>query len=153
MDPIDKMPAVVEQTMDRQVRNERRGEVSMFSCPECGGALWQVDEPKIVRFRCHVGHAYNGETLLAEQTECLEAALWTAVRTFREKSVLGRQLAAAERDKGNVAAAVRFEEQADQAARYGSLIVEHLLHGESGGPPAGHPPGPEQHPVRDWSGP
>ena len=35
-------------------------------CPECGGALWQLDDPGLVRFRCHVGHAYNGEVLLAE---------------------------------------------------------------------------------------
>jgi two-component system chemotaxis response regulator CheB len=148
MDPIDKMPAVVEQTMDRQVRNERRGEVSMFSCPECGGALWQVDEPKIVRFRCHVGHAYNGETLLAEQTECLEAALWTAVRTFREKAVLSRQLANRDREVGDVNAAARFDESAELAEQYGTLIQQYLLDGQrqpplpwpGGGPPEGTKP-------------
>lgn len=130
MDPIDQMPAVVEKDMAEQERNERRGEVSTFTCPECGGSLWQVDETRLVRFRCHVGHAYNGEVLLDEQTEVLEAALWTAVRTFREKSVLGRQLAARERAAGNAAAAARFEEQAAQAAQYSSLIVKHVLDGE-----------------------
>lgn len=135
IDPIDRMPATVEQHMAAQVRNERRGELSTFTCPECGGSLWQVDEKGLVRFRCHVGHAYNGEALLTEQTEALEAALWTAVRTFREKSVLGRQLAAVEREKGNEAAADRFEEQAEQAARYGRLIVRHVLHADPGGDP------------------
>jgi hypothetical protein len=70
----------------------------------------------------------RSQILLAEQTEALEAALWTAVRIFREKSVLGRQLAARERDKGNDAVADRFEEQAAQSQQYGSLIVRHVLH-------------------------
>jgi two-component system chemotaxis response regulator CheB len=128
-DPTEHLQDVVEQDMARQVQNDRRGDVSVFTCPECGGALWQADENGLVRFRCHVGHAYNGENLLAEQTEALEAALWTAVRTFREKSVLGRQLAAHERARGNHEAAARFDEQAGQADRYGSLIVEHVLNG------------------------
>jgi two-component system chemotaxis response regulator CheB len=100
MDPIERMPEVVDRDMDQQARNERRGKVSTFTCPECGGALWQVDDAGLIQFRCHVGHSYQGETLLTEQSEALEAALWTAVRTFREKSVLARQLAARERERG-----------------------------------------------------
>jgi two-component system chemotaxis response regulator CheB len=133
MDPIEHMPDVVHQDMKEQERNERRGEVSVFTCPECGGALWQVDESGLIRFRCHVGHGYNGEVLLAEQSEALEAALWTAARIFREKSVLGRQLAAHQRAQGNLAAAARFDEQAAQAESYGSLIVRHILNGDPRG--------------------
>ena len=61
--------------------------------PECGGCLWQVEEQGPLRFRCHVGHAYYSEALLGEQAEALEAALWTATRTFRERCVLARQSA------------------------------------------------------------
>lgn len=135
MDPIERMPEVVDRVMARQARNERRGEVSTFTCPECGGSLWQVDDTGLVRFRCHVGHAYNGEVLLAEQSETLEAALWTAVRTFRERSVLARQLAAQEREKGNRWSADRFDEQAAQAEEYGKLIVRHVLNGDTTGGP------------------
>lgn len=139
-DPIEKAARTAQEMMAAQARNERGGEVSTYTCPECGGSLWQVDEPRLVQFRCHTGHAYNGETLLTEQTEALEAALWTAVRTFREKSVLGRQMADAERRRGDAAAAGRFEEQAEQAARYAALIVERVLQGN------GHAaaPGPVQ---------
>jgi two-component system chemotaxis response regulator CheB len=139
MDPIERMPNIVEQTMDRQVKNERPGEVSVFSCPECGGTLWQVDETGLIRFRCHVGHVYNGEALLEEQSEALEAALWTSVRAFREKSILARQLAARERAVGNLYAADRFSEQAEQAQRYASLILKHVLNGS----------GDESPPARD----
>lgn len=69
MDPLENMPQRVDATVEEQVQGDRRGEVSMFTCPECGGALWQVDQKNLVRFRCHVGHAYNGEHLLAQQAE------------------------------------------------------------------------------------
>jgi two-component system chemotaxis response regulator CheB len=132
VDPMESMPDVVREDMDEQIHNGRAGDVSVYTCPECGGALWQVNQQGLTLFRCHVGHAYNGEALLAEQSEALEAALWTAVRTFRERSVLGKQLAVQERGKGNETAAKRFEEQAEQAARYAALIVEHVL--QSDGP-------------------
>lgn len=151
VDPLENLPQVVDNDMEAQSRGERRGAVSMFTCPECGGNLWQVDEPELVRFRCHVGHSYYGEGLLSEQAEALEAALWTAVRTFREKCVLSRQLAATQRMRGNVFAAERFEEQAQVDDRYGELIRQYLVNGvfppndpqagQHAEPGAGAPPG------------
>jgi len=130
VDPMDQMPEVVREDMGEQIRNERVGQVSLFTCPECGGSLWQVAQTRLTQFRCHVGHAYNGEALLAEQSEALEAALWTAVRTFKEKVMLSRQLAAQERGRGQEATAGRFDEQADQAQEYASLILKHVLNGD-----------------------
>jgi two-component system chemotaxis response regulator CheB len=109
------------------VDGKRAGDVSVFTCPECGGSLWQLDDRALVRFRCHVGHAYGGEVLLQEQSEALEAALWTAARTLREKSVLARQLAATMVQRGNAAAAERFEEETRLADHYGGLIQQYLL--------------------------
>ena len=131
-DPIEKMPNLVLRDMQQQISNGRRGEVSTFSCPECGGTLWQVDENDLVRFRCHVGHAYNGEVLLAEQSEALEAALWMAVRIFKEKCILGRQLAAQSRGRNDAATAARFEEQADLDERNAAMIQKYVL--GNGGP-------------------
>jgi two-component system chemotaxis response regulator CheB len=130
VDPMEQMPEVVREDMDEQIRNGRLGQVSVFTCPECGGSLWQVGQTRLTQFRCHVGHAYNGEALLAEQSGALEAALWTAVRTFKEKMVLSRQLAAQERSKGQEAVAKRFDERADQAEQYASLIQKHVLTGD-----------------------
>ncbi len=126
-DPFEKMPEIVNADMNEQVRNGRRGRLTMFACPDCGGSLWQVNEDKLVQFRCHVGHAYQGETLLQEQTDLLETALWTAVRIFKERHLLARQLAEQEARRGSAAPAARFQEQADQAARYGDLIQQYIL--------------------------
>lgn len=132
VDPIDRIPVTVDREMEAQARNERQGTVSTFTCPECGGSLWQLEGSGPLRFRCHVGHAYVGEDLLGEQSEALEAALWTAIRTFREKSVLSRQLAHRERAAGRDAAADRYDEQAGQSAEFGELIRRYLI---EGGPP------------------
>jgi two-component system chemotaxis response regulator CheB len=136
-DPIEHLPGRVTEDMTEQQQGRKRGLLSVFTCPECGGAMWQVDEPALTRFRCHVGHSYYGETLLAEQSEALEAALWTAVRTFREQTLLARQLAARERVLGNPAAAERFDDQARLADQYAQLIEEKLLKAPPG-------PGAEQ---------
>jgi two-component system chemotaxis response regulator CheB len=133
-DPIDGLPEVQAQDAEAQRRGERRGAVSVFTCPECGGSLWQVDQQELVRFRCHVGHVYDGEALLAEQADTLEAALWTALRTFKDRGVLSRQLADRERERGHKEAAGRFDEQAHQAERYGESIRQLLLKPESNGP-------------------
>jgi two-component system chemotaxis response regulator CheB len=132
MDPLENMPQKVNETVQQQVNGERQGDVSFFTCPECGGALWQVEQEELVRFRCHVGHAYYGERLLEQQAESLEAALWIAVRTFRERAVLSRQLAHQERARGNGHSAERFEEQAQSAERHGELIQKYVLEGAPG---------------------
>lgn len=146
VDGINRMKGIVDQDMERQAHDQLEGSRTVFSCPECGGALWQVVESRPLQFRCHVGHVYNGEVLLSEQSEALEAALWTAVRTFREKSVLGRQLAARERSQGLAGSAERFEEQANLAARYGGLIQRFLLENPPPDPGfAENPPVPDGH--------
>lgn len=124
---FEKMPDIVDADMSEQVRNERRGRVALFSCPDCGGALWQVDEDKLIQFRCHVGHVIQGETLLQDQANLLEAALWTAIRIFKERHLLAQQLAEQEMRRGDAAAAERFREQSEQAHSYGELIRQHIL--------------------------
>jgi two-component system chemotaxis response regulator CheB len=126
-DPIEKLPEVQKQDQEEQKLGQRRGTVSVFTCPECGGSLWQVDDKTLVRFRCHVGHVYQAEALLAEQAEILEAALWTAVRTFKDRAVLSRQLANQERERGNAPGASHFDDQAQQAERYSNSIQKYLL--------------------------
>lgn len=133
VDPLERMPTIVNHDQAEQEQNRRGGQLSTFTCPECGGSLWQVDERQIVRFRCHVGHSYYAEGLLAEQSANLEAALWTAVRTFREKAVLSKQLAHRARNQNNGRIAERFEEQADQAHGYAESIQK-MLQGNNGAP-------------------
>ena len=64
------------------------GEASAFTCPECHGALIEITNGKLVRFRCHTGHAFSINSLLAESTESTENTLWSAVRAIDENIML-----------------------------------------------------------------
>ena len=46
-----------------------------------------------LRFRCHTGHAYSVESLLAEFHEATEETLWNAIRAIEEKVLLLRRAA------------------------------------------------------------
>ena len=80
---------------------DKIGRVSPLTCPECGGSLWEIqDGEAILRFRCHVGHAYTAETLVADQVDFLERALGSALRALEEIMRISDTLAEqAERDQ------------------------------------------------------
>jgi len=64
------------------------GDPSPISCPDCNGVLLKLKDGRHVRFRCHTGHAYSPDTLLAAITEHLEKALWNSVRIGDESLML-----------------------------------------------------------------
>lgn len=69
------------------------GVLTPFTCPECHGALVQLIEGKIIRFRCHTGHAYTISSLLAEVSETVEDTLWQAMRGLEEATMLLNKVA------------------------------------------------------------
>lgn len=106
------------------------GSLSGQTCPECHGALWQLQDGKLLRFRCRVGHAYSGDSLLAAQSGALDTALWTALRALEETAELRRRLARRIQERGHATVAARFERQADEAQRSVLVIRQVLLNGE-----------------------
>jgi two-component system, chemotaxis family, protein-glutamate methylesterase/glutaminase len=64
------------------------GELSPFTCPDCHGVLSQYQEGKRTRFRCHTGHAFSANSLLATVTESVEEGLWSAIRGIEESVML-----------------------------------------------------------------
>jgi two-component system chemotaxis response regulator CheB len=108
------------------------GEPSGYTCPACGGALWESDEGGIARFRCRTGHGFSPETLLAEQSHVVEAGLWAALRTLEERAAMSRRMAARFRGRGKRTTAERFEKQAnaavDQAVSIRNALAEVAPH-------------------------
>jgi two-component system chemotaxis response regulator CheB len=79
---------------EMEVNDENReGDPSVFACPDCHGVLWEVQEGKLLRYRCRVGHAYTAEALNIAMSEASEDSLWVAMRTLEEKTALLRRLA------------------------------------------------------------
>ena len=107
---------------------ERRpGTPSRFTCPECNGVLWEIDDENLLRFRCRVGHAYSAETLLSEQTDSVEAAMWAALRALEENVSLTGRLARRMRDRGHPITAARFEKQSREADERAEVIRRVLI--------------------------
>jgi two-component system, chemotaxis family, protein-glutamate methylesterase/glutaminase len=104
------------------------GRPSGFSCPDCNGVLWQIQDGGLERYRCRVGHAWSPESLLTQQSEALEAALWVALRSLEERAALARRLAEPARRRGYSITATRFEEQAAEAQQAARLVRDLLLH-------------------------
>jgi two-component system chemotaxis response regulator CheB len=89
--------------------------------------LWQIKDRGLERYRCRVGHAWSPESLLTQQSEALEAALWVALRSLEERAALARRLAEPARRRGHAITATRFEEQAAEAQQAARLVRDLLL--------------------------
>jgi two-component system chemotaxis response regulator CheB len=125
---LEKSSDLVRQDLQAQVDGRRSGQTATYSCPECGGTLWQLDEQDMAQqFRCHVGHTYTPEALAGGMSNNLENALWSAVRALVERSTLNRQMAKRHRDSGRERWAQSMEEQAAQDDRYMKMIRENIL--------------------------
>jgi two-component system, chemotaxis family, protein-glutamate methylesterase/glutaminase len=65
LDPDQPEPAVVGTASLRTATLP--GIPSTLTCPECGGLLFEEEKVGLLHFRCHVGHAFSEETLMAVQ--------------------------------------------------------------------------------------
>ena len=120
-------PDIAELGTDALNRIELDYPPSAFTCPECGGALWELKGGKPLRYRCHVGHGYTVETLLAEQTSGLETALWIALRALEESAGLRRRMAARAREGRCPALERRYAEQAAESEARAGVIRKVLV--------------------------
>jgi two-component system, chemotaxis family, protein-glutamate methylesterase/glutaminase len=113
------------------IKGDNPGRPSAFSCPDCNGVLWELHDGDLIRFRCRVGHAWSPESLLSEQREQLEAALWIALRSLEERASLARRLGGPARQRGHRITAARFEEQARESDQAAELVRRLLVERDS----------------------
>ena len=105
------------------------GPPSRLTCPECGGAVWELVDEGVVRYRCHVGHGYTAKTMMAAQSDALEDALWSALRGLEEMAEMSRRMAA-RAEKGNWSIiAEQYREQAESAEVHAETIRAVLTNG------------------------
>jgi two-component system chemotaxis response regulator CheB len=77
------------------------GKPSSYTCPECHGVLFRVEEGAADRFRCHTGHGFTTAALLEGFGDDVEATLWRSVKTIQEASGLLQESAAKMRGSGD----------------------------------------------------
>jgi two-component system, chemotaxis family, protein-glutamate methylesterase/glutaminase len=108
------------------------GEPSLYSCPECHGVLLQRNEARNIRYRCHTGHAYSAESLLADLSIKTEETLWSAIRVLEEGALFMRGLAQHSAEHHNGANSASWLKKADEVLDRVNLVRKALPHGERG---------------------
>ncbi|WP_419803093.1 chemotaxis protein CheB [Mucilaginibacter sp.] len=64
------------------------GTRSDYTCPDCGGSLFLMNNDTAHRYRCFTGHVYTEKLLLDKQSESLEESLWVSLRKLEERKNL-----------------------------------------------------------------
>jgi two-component system chemotaxis response regulator CheB len=118
---------VAEVGTDALVTHELPSPPSGLTCPECGGALWELNDGKPMHFRCHVGHGYTAASLLVDQDTHLEAALWVALRALEENAALRRRMAERTAKRKLSAVADEYTRRAEEVEKRAQVIRTVLM--------------------------
>jgi len=105
----------------------RLGSHSLFSCPDCGGGLWEMKEGNFTNYRCHVGHAFSETGLLSAMEASTEAALWTALRILEERKNLLNKLGEKEVKNGKRQLTISFKKRARELEVHISALRDLLF--------------------------
>jgi two-component system, chemotaxis family, protein-glutamate methylesterase/glutaminase len=126
-------PEEREDLPDMSEEEEHDGSVNGvaagLACPECGGSLFERPGERPLHFRCRTGHAYSPESLLAKQTDGLEAALWAAMRALQENAELARRMEKRARQSGGNGAGERYHRRAEDAEKHATFLRTLLQQG------------------------
>ena len=114
-----------------QLGLESLGEPSIFTCPECHGTLLRLKTGGGLRYRCHTGHAYTADSLLADLTEAVEGTLWDAVRSVQESALLMEHIAAHLQEAGNAERAKLYRGKAAQALERSEQVRQAAMRQEA----------------------
>jgi two-component system chemotaxis response regulator CheB len=103
------------------------GDASGFTCPDCGGALWELHDGEAIEYRCRIGHAYSPESLVYRQRDALEEALWTAVRSLEERAALLRRMRDRARSGKRRQSSQRFDQEAQALTERAAIVRAALM--------------------------
>jgi two-component system chemotaxis response regulator CheB len=87
---------IAERVLSDVAQVSGLGDQVPYNCPNCGGVLWKVNMPKLLRYRCHTGHSFTAKSLLTSQNEKIEETLWVSLRMFEERKNLLNTMAGRE---------------------------------------------------------
>jgi two-component system chemotaxis response regulator CheB len=122
--PAAPIAEPVTELVDASEGGEPPGAPTRFTCPDCGGVLYEQTPGSLTRYQCSVGHAYSHESLLSEQAHKVEQALWTAIRSLDDRAALLERLATRARDHGDPRSADAFAARADEVRAQATKIRE-----------------------------
>jgi two-component system chemotaxis response regulator CheB len=118
--------AIAAQEHSTMKEEDRLGELSVFTCPECHGPLWEIEDGDMLRYRCHTGHAFTSEAMLEAQSAEADEILWSMLRIHQQRAEFARRMAEREKTKDRPELATRLR---DRAREYeaDAEVIERIL--------------------------
>jgi two-component system chemotaxis response regulator CheB len=117
-----EVPNPEKPGLDALRTHDVKGLPSPFTCPDCGGTLREIKEKNLVRYRCHVGHGFNSQSLRDGMDEKLEDTLWSALRAIEENIELRSRMKVRATDQRLTAFSGSLEQEiADMKLRAAAL--------------------------------
>jgi two-component system, chemotaxis family, protein-glutamate methylesterase/glutaminase len=124
---VSELPQVPEDGAlqgDPDPVNGSDPDLTAFTCPECGGTLWQRDEYAARRFRCRVGHSFSPDALMLGKQHALEAALWAAIVALEERSDLSRRMMERIEESGRPRQIERYRTEIVESTKRARMLRE-----------------------------
>jgi two-component system, chemotaxis family, protein-glutamate methylesterase/glutaminase len=91
VEPSDT-PRRVGSSFEEGIDDPWTNHASGFTCPECTGPLWEVEEYGFSEYICRIGHRFSPGVLLALQRSHREEQLQAALSAVHEESELAKRL-------------------------------------------------------------
>ena len=135
---VDASPWVREA--EETMAEYRLDDPAAVTCPGCGGALRRTELGTLTQFRCHIGHVYTAEVMMAAQFAAMEWSLAAAMRALSERGELCRQMSDKSRQAGEPGLAAQWadaaQEAKERAGALSALLENEWSHPGNGGKPA-----------------
>ena len=126
-DEIRKEAEIAENVATGAPNVAPLGEQSVYTCPDCGGNLWNITHDNVSRYRCHIGHSYSENDLIVKQASQLESTLWVALRMMEDRKNLLGKLGRDSRKRGAITIATAHEEKERELQRHIEKLKEILF--------------------------
>ncbi|HEY9000305.1 MAG TPA: chemotaxis protein CheB [Mucilaginibacter sp.] len=114
-----KIESEITERMNTNMNElDKIGVRSNYSCPDCGGALWEMKDDTVPRYRCYTGHVFTGNVLLEKQAEGLEESIWISIRMLEERRNLLKRMAKNPAHSSVIDGDVDMDEKADELEKH-----------------------------------
>jgi two-component system chemotaxis response regulator CheB len=129
-DDIKIEASIAERVVGTIEEVSKLGHPVPMTCPDCGGALYEMEHGEVHRYRCHTGHTFTAQSLMYQTQHHLEESMWVALRMLEERKNLLASMARRGEAKGSQMQEERIEELKTHIDR----LRQFLLNGAAGGP-------------------
>jgi len=118
--------AIAAQEHSTMKEVDRLGELSVFTCPECHGPLWEIEDGDMLRYRCHTGHAFTADAVMEAQAIEADEILWSLLRSHQQRAEFARRMAEREKTRRRSELANKFGERAKEYEA-DAAVIERIL--------------------------